>query len=56
MIKIFRSITEAINYVLDNNLNAINIGLMEEKLMDRKVYKSKKYGLTFIIDSAGILG
>lgn len=56
MIKIFKTINEAVNYVLDNNLDDIDIARMEEKLMDRKVYKSKKYGLIFIIDAAGILG
>jgi hypothetical protein len=56
MIKIFRTINDCIDYVLKNNLVAIDIQRMEEKLMDKKTYKSKTYGLIFIIDEAGILG
>lgn len=55
MIKIFKSINECIEYVLRNNLVAIDIQRMEEKLMDKKTYKSKTYGLIFIIDEGNIL-
>lgn len=55
MIKIFRTINEAVNYVLDNNLNAIDIARMEESLMNKHTYKSKTYNLIFIIDAGGIL-
>lgn len=56
MIKIFRTINDCIDYVLKNNLVAIDIQKMEESLMNKHTYKSKTYGLYFVIDEHDILG
>lgn len=54
-IETFKTITEAINFVLDNNLYYINLAKFEEELMDKHVYKSKVYNTIFLIDEHGIL-
>ena len=54
--KFFRTINDCIEYELKNNLVAIDIQKMEESLMNKHTYKSKTYGLIFIIDEGNILG
>lgn len=54
-IETFKTITEAINFVLDNNMYHISIPRFEQQLMDKKTYKSVTYNTIFIIDEHGIL-
>jgi hypothetical protein len=49
-IETFKTITEAINFVLDNNMYHISIPRFEQQLMDKKTYKSVTYNTIFIID------
>jgi hypothetical protein len=54
-IETFKNINDAVNYVLDNNLNNINIAIFEEHLMNKHAYKSQTYNIIFLIDEHGIL-
>lgn len=54
-IETFKNINEAVNYVLNNNLYHINIAKFEEELMNRAIYRSKTYGIVFVVDYHGIL-
>jgi hypothetical protein len=54
-IETFKNINEAVNYVLDNNLNHIIISRFEEELMNKAIYRSKTYGIIFVVDANGIL-
>jgi len=54
-VETFKNINEAVNFVLDNNLNHINIAILEEQLMDKHAYKSQTYNIIFLIDEHGIL-
>lgn len=48
-IETFKTITEAINFVLDNNMYHISIPRFEQELMNKHTYKSVTYNTIFII-------
>lgn len=54
-VETFKNINDAVNYVLDNNLNNINIAIFEEQLMNKHAYKSQTYNIIFLIVKDGIL-
>lgn len=54
-IETFKNINEAVNFVLDNNLNHIIIPRFEEELMNRAIYRSKTYEIIFVVDANGLL-
>jgi sensor domain CHASE-containing protein len=54
-VETFQNINEAVNFVLDNNLQHINIAKFEEQLMNKHAYKSQTYNIIFLIDEHGIL-
>lgn len=54
-VETFKTIQHAINYVIDNNMEQINIQLLEAELMNKQAYKSRQYNTIFLIDEYGIL-
>lgn len=53
-IETFRTITDAVNYVLDKNMYYILIPRFEAELMNNKTYWSITYGMKFVIDEKHI--
>ena len=49
-VETFKTITEAVNFVLDKNMYYILIPKFEEELMNNKAYWSITYGIKFVID------
>lgn len=54
-VETFKTVQEAINFVLDKNMYHISIPRFEQELMDKHTYKSVTYNTIFLIDEHGIL-
>ena len=54
-VETFKTIQEAINFILDKNMYHISIPRFEQELMNKQTYKSVTYNTIFLIDEHGIL-
>lgn len=54
-VETFKTVQEAINFILDKNMYHISIPRFEQELINKQAYKSVTYNTIFLIDEHGLL-